>query len=126
MAAKHRAGCISLRPRMKDGIVEDEGMFEGRDHDLFPAFMHSTENTTGVGACVHAQYWGMVRHPRTIDTHYWQREPCMFFSLLADFGCLWGDIGRFAGFGCLGAAFVFDPDRYPDTFVSNCINELLY
>ena len=27
----------------------------GRDHDTFPAFMHSTEDTTGVGACVHAQ-----------------------------------------------------------------------
>jgi hypothetical protein len=57
-------------------------MFGGRYHDLFPAFMHSTENTTGVGACVHAQYWRMVRHSRTIDTH----EPCMFSLCLLILG----------------------------------------
>jgi len=57
-------------------------MEDGHYNDIFPAFVHFTENTTGVGAgaCVHAQHWRMVRHSRTIDTHYWQREPCMFLS----------------------------------------------
>jgi hypothetical protein len=88
----------------KDGTAKEEGMFGGHDHDTFPAFMHSTENTTGVGACVHAQYWRMIRHSRTIDTHthHWQREwgPRMFsFGLLifGRFGEIWGD---FAEFGC--------------------------
>jgi hypothetical protein len=72
-------------------------MFGGRDHDLFPAFMHSTENTTGVGACVHAQYWRMVRHSRTIDTHYWQREPepCTFSLCLL----ILGACGRLGAIG---------------------------
>jgi len=40
---------------IKKGEMEQH-LFQGRDHDEFPAFMHFTENTTGVGACVHAQY----------------------------------------------------------------------
>lgn len=73
------------------------GMFGGRYHDKFPALMHSTENTTGVGACVHAQHWRMIRHPRTIDTHYWQREPCMFSLCLLILGVCGrlGATGRF-------------------------------
>jgi hypothetical protein len=92
MVAKHRAWCVSPRSYRKDGTAEEEGMFGGgHDHDTFSAFMHFTENTTGVGACVHAQYWGMIRHSRTIDTrtHHWQRDSrtgtLYVFSLLADF-----------------------------------------
>jgi len=91
----------------------------GHDHDTFPAFMHSTENTTGVGACVHAQYWRMTRHSRTIETHTPLATRTLYvFSLLADFGRFWEIRGDFCC--CLGW---FAPDRYPDTFVSNCINE---
>jgi hypothetical protein len=48
LAAEHRARCTSLQSYMKDGRKVCFG--GGRDHDTFPAFMHSTENTTEVGS----------------------------------------------------------------------------